>query len=375
MRIEIKNRSKTSHLSVDDIERLKVEYYSGGKISELILKYNIDINPNSLVSTFPLVKTESIQCQYCKTDMYFIPPSRTSKNRKEYICITCQHKESILGCKCRQCLYRTALDKEDARNKKSLSSKKNKKVLLSIKEYPNAPLFDKTSIKERLYLGALLRAHLHYDCLLIDLNNNSAQNFAPTEEYRDAILTKLIDKNIIILYKVGRNDSVEVLEKYIQGELYDICISDANKDKRELITDLMYPNINNTLYRHQDMLMLQNEIHVNELVEYMMLIVLKFGFRSFLVEERYRILFSQILKKYSLGQTFNFIYAVIRNQAAYSKQKCHEGYIPISNYIYKGILDRYNRAQVFGWNITPFDRIFEAQQTELSKLIDGVFTK
>jgi len=375
MRIETKNRSKTTHLSIDEIERLKMEYYSGGKTSDLVVRYNIDINPNKLVSTFPLVKTQEKQCQYCKTAMYFIPPSRSNKNRKEYVCIACQHKESILGCRCKQCMYKVAKEKEDARKKKALVSNKNMKVVLNVKEYPNAPLLDTISIKDRLCLGALLRTHLHHDCLLIDLNNNGAQNFAPTREYQDAILMELLDKNIIDIYKVSRNDSVEVFEKYIQGELYDICINDVNKDKRELIIELMYPTFNHTLYPYQEIFMLQNEVHVNESIEYMLLIVQKFGFRPFHVEEKYRILFSQMLKNYSLGQTFNFIYAVTRNLAAYSKKKQNQEYVPVSNYLYKGISDRYNRAQAFNWNITPYGRIYEAQQTELSILVDGVILK
>ncbi len=361
-----KHRIKTHHLSSKEIENLKSEYYAGVNTKELTLKYKIDISPNNLVHTFPLVKTVSEQCKYCKTDMYFIPPSKANKNRKEYICTVCHHKESILGCSCKKCLYQKAIEKADEQKKKSLNNKKNRDTVLTIREYPNAPLLSMLGIKERLYLGALLRVHLFHDVLLIDLN------YAPTTEYRNKIFTELLDKHIIIPYKIRKNESSEILEKYLQGELYDICISDIEKDKRELVTELMYPENSNLSYLNQDILRLQEEIQVNEAVEYMMLIIQKFDFYTFNAEEKYRIVFSQILKGYSLGQLFNFIYTAIRNQAAYSKQRCQQGYIPIANYVYKSISDRYDRAQNLGWNITSYNRIYGAKETELSKLFNSV---
>ena len=68
--------------------------------------------------------------------------------------------------------------------------------------------------------------------------------------------------------------------------------------------------------RRQDIFILQDELQVNEAVEYMMLIIQKFYFYTFNAEEKYRILGLQILVQYSLGQLFNFIYTAIRNQAA-----------------------------------------------------------
>lgn len=367
-----KYKTKLNHLSHEELESLKSEYYSGENTKGLTLKYNIDVAPSSLFRTFPLVRTENIKCKYCKIAMYFIPPVKTNRNRKEYICTSCQHKESILGCRCKKCLYQKAINKEDTRKKKSLQSKKNKETILTTREYPNAPILSMINIKERLYLGALLRTHLHHDCLLIDLNNNSAQSYAPTAEYRDNILIELLEKNIIAPYRINKNESAEILEKYMQGELYDICISDIDRNKRELIEELMYPDNSSLSYLYRDIHILQEEIQINEAIEYMMLIIKKFDFYTFDIQEKYRILFSQILKQYSLGQLFNFIYTAIRNQAAYSKKECHQGYIPIANYIYKSISNRYEKAQDKDWNITSYNRIYEAEETELSKLIKGV---
>jgi len=367
-----KYKTKLNHLSLEEIENLKSEYYSGENTKGLTLKYNIDVAPSSLFRTFPPVRTENMKCKYCKIAMYFIPPVKTNKNRSVYICTDCQHEESTSGCRCKRCLYQKAVDIEDARRKKSLHSKRNKETILTVKEYPNAPILSMINIKERLYLGALLRVHLHHDCLLIDLTNNSAQNYAPTVEYRDKILTKLLEKNIIVPYRINKNESTEILEKYVQGELYDICISDIDKNKRELVTELMYPDNGGLSYLHQDIFMLQEEIQINEAIEYMMLIIKKFDFYTFDAEIKYRILFSQILKQYSLGQLFNFIYATIKDQAAYNKQQCQKGYIPVANYVYKRICDRLDRAQSLGRHITSHNRIYGAEETELSKLINGV---
>ena len=117
---------KLNHLSNLEIEELKRSYYLGVGTKKLVEKYNIDISPNKLIQTFPLVKTRDKKCPYCKVEMYFISPSKTNKNRKEYLCITCQHKESLFGCKCRNCLLQRALEKQEYIEKNLYIVKKTK---------------------------------------------------------------------------------------------------------------------------------------------------------------------------------------------------------------------------------------------------------
>lgn len=364
-----KYKNKIDHLESREIEDLKSDYYAGKNIQDLLFKYNIDTSPSSLFRTFPLIKVEDQKCKYCKVAMYLISPPKMYKNRKEYICSSCEHKVSVLPCKCKNCLYQQAMEKVKTQAKEKLY-KKTKPYVNIAREYPHAPLLRMLNINERLYLGALLRVHLYHKYLLIDLNNKT-HNFAPTAEYRDKIIETLKNKHIITTYKIRKHENTDLLEKYIQGEIYDICITDTDKDKRDIVTDLMYPDFINTNYSRQDILMLKDEIQINEGIEYMLLIIKKFNFYTFNVDEKFRILFLKILEQYTLQQLFNYIYIAVRNLAAYSKQQSSKGYIPVANYIYKSILNRYDKAQKLNWNIIPFNRIYEAEETELSKLTNS----
>ncbi len=367
MQIEQKNRGKTNHLSVEQIENLKQEYYSGESAKSLIDKYSIDISPNNLYTTFPLIKTLNEYCRFCGSVMYFIPPPKTSQSRKEYFCTTCLHKESLVGCKCRQCLYEKTNEKAQKKAQEPINSKKNKEIKLSIREYPDAPLFSMLTIKELAYLGALLRTHLYCDYLLINLNNNSAQICAPTSEYRNSIVLKLLERNIIAPYRLRKNEDQKVLDRCICGELYDICISDTDRTKKEMISQLMYPS-KVLPVAEEEAFELLREVHLYEAIEYMMLMIQDFNLHAFNVEQKYIILFSQILDEYSQGQLFNLIYTGVRNMAARARQLEH-GCIPMGNYIYKSISDRYEKVRIDDWEIKNFNQEWGGQQTELSQLV------
>lgn len=359
------NRGKTKHLNGKELETLKSAYYSGINTKDLVEKYDIDIHPNNLCSTFPLVEAPNISCTYCKSHMYFIPPLKSAKSREEYFCTVCEHIESIFGCKCDQCLTKKGEDLAQKELNKFLSRKK----VLNSREYSHAYPLNRLSIKIKAYLGAILRVHLYKDYLLINLEYNSSQYFAPTEQYRNTIIAELIEKKIIVPYKPARNADHELIEAFSCGTLYDLCITDIDRSKSELMSYLMYPNrISST--RENEAYDLLHEVRIHEATEYMMLTLQQFNLYIFEPEQRYTILFTQILNQYSQGQLFNFIYTAVRNLAAYSNKKKGE-YLPVSNYIYKSISDRYEKALTDSWKITNFNRSWEGKQTELSKLVSN----
>ncbi len=369
MQSKHKNRTKTSHLSLGQIENLKSDYYSGKNTKDLVKKYNIDIHPNNLCSTFPLVKTPDKRCKYCKSIMYFIPPLKNSKNRKEYFCTICLHKESLFGCKCNQCLTAKGAEILKKETERYLDKKTSKEKKSNIREYPESPSFAMLSVKEKAYLGALLRAHLYKDFLLIDLSNNSTQIFAPTAEYRELIIAELLDKKIIAPYKPEKEESQEIINRYSYGALYDICINDANMNKAGIISSLMYQD-KVSFSDEKEVFGLLREVHLHEATEYMMLMVQKFNLYVFDAEDKYIILFSQILNRYSTSQLFNFIFTAVRNLAAY-RSKNYKEYLPMSNYIYKSISNRYEKAQMDNWKITNFTRAWKGPQSELSQIVSN----
>ncbi len=236
-------------------------------------------------------------------------------------------------------------------------------------KYSNAPTFDELSIQDRTYLGAVLRAHLVKKDLMIDLENNTSLVFAPTSEYRDFILATLLDRNIITPYEVDYSQNQKVFNENSYSRFYDVCISDPAMSKIEIIFDLMYPDKVSAADEYIAFHILC-EVKNYEAVEYMMLVIKKFGLVTFEADASYDVLFSKILSDYSESQLFNFIYNAIKNIATYRK-KYNNKYLPISKLLYKSITDNYAKAQLYNWNIPKFNRVPERPQSEISKLVNN----
>ncbi len=369
MHRKLQNRYKTSHLSASEVEMLKQAYYHGEKVDSLVKKYNIDIHPTNLCSTFPLIYSPEVRCKYCNSGMHFVPPLKSAKSRKEYFCTVCEHTEGILVCKCNQCL----IHKGEKKVKKEIGKFLNKKKILHTREYPYAHILESLSIKSKAYLGALLRTNLHKEYLLVDLGENPSHIFAPTEEYRNKIIAELLEHKVLIPYKPVKNTDYNLLESYSHGMLYDMCVADSEKNKLEIISSLMYPGqvAANKEYEAYELLY---EIQIYEAIEYMMITLNQFSLYPFEIEQKYILLFTQILNDYSESQLFNFIYTAIRNFAA-SSYKSSSKYRESSSYIYKSISSRYEKAMQHNWDITNFRRSWYSQQSEISKLASNYILK
>ncbi len=63
MKIELAEEVK--HLSPEELEELYDRYISGERNQDLIEEYGIDAHPNKLVSLFPPLMHESLECIYC----------------------------------------------------------------------------------------------------------------------------------------------------------------------------------------------------------------------------------------------------------------------------------------------------------------------
>ncbi len=222
---------------------------------------------------------------------------------------------------------------------------------------------DILSVREKAYLGALLHTSRYKKNVSIDFTRGIPLSLAPTYAYGEKMCEVMLKRRILVKAKGTR----------ARISLYDPCpcmLYSVNiQDIEQVLPELMYPSPLTGEGRREAFVLLQ-EIRLHEALEYMQDTLQKFHLRVFHLDPRYIQLFLQILKSYSLGQLFNFIYTAVRDQAAYM-QRDSNTYVPLENYIYKKIIDRFERAEVKGWNIIHFDRAWGWQQSELSKLVCG----
>lgn len=224
---------------------------------------------------------------------------------------------------------------------------------------------DELYIIHKVYIGALLRICPLKDQFLIDLNTNSIHSLAPTEEYSNFIIDLLINKNFISPYQTPSRSK----QVYIFEDLHNICINSIENNQNELLKKLMFPEKVSPMSDDGNILIhYLNELQSYEAIEYMILTIEEFNLYTFEVDERFEILFSRILIYYSESQLFNFIYTAVRNLTAY-KSKNPNKYIPMANFIYKGISNRYEKAKLNKWTITDFNRPNKLPQSEVSKIV------
>jgi len=349
----LKYRNRINHLSKREQWKLLLEYYRGKNVQSLIQRYQIDISPSNFYLTLRLVETSTEICPYCKINMYCIPSTKTFYPSlvKKYICKTCEHTINCGECKCHNCFnkkQKIAFTKRLQQNSYQESNNNLSDGLININEL---------SFKERIYLGALLRAYPIIKQCIFTMSRNT-KPFAPSHLYSQKILSFLIDRGIIFQTDIS-----------IIGVQFAINIQNICKNN-QLIYDLMYPKkvINN----NSEILEVAREIQVYEAVEYFSLIAMnKFSLdfiRQKEVEDHFYELFVLILENgYATAQLFYFIYSSLRNYAA--ENTCLQASLNPYTKIYNNIFNLYKKAQQSNWEIHCYNRQYVTKPSELFKIM------
>lgn len=361
----LKYRSRAQHLSRHEQFKLLCAYYRGENISALIKKYKINISINNFNLTLYLAKTSKTTCPYCKNYMYFIPPSRSKKYNKKFFCKSCYHIEGKYNCTCRNCIA-----KKQATAFEKLQQRQKQQILRKFKNNTNTGLLDNDksidintlSLKEKAYIGALLRVAPPSKNCGFTLTRQSLYSFAQSMLYSKKIITSLLDSGSIF--------EVSSTEKSIDLILNIKYICSDNN----LLLDLMYPqNLYNITPSEQEVLLeLIREIQIYEATEYFSYLAYnKFSLTNITqtdIEHYYHRLFNIILDSgYSTSQLFYFIYSSLRNFAA--KNNCMVLDEKAYNSIYSNMLNLHNKACQEKWNIQKFNRLYSTKISELFNLV------
>ena len=359
MNKHFKNRHKTNHLSPEENTELMERYYAGKNIIQLIEEYSIDIPPRKISSTFQLTKTSEQICKFCKSEMYYVPPSRNFLHRKEYICKTCYHREGILDCECRNCIAK----KQDEADKKRTLNKQ--KLAIESDAEDNLLMLEKAisdedlSIRERVYLGALLRCIPLTQNYLFVLDKTQTNNLAPTMPYSNIILETLISRGIIF----------EVSTSSLSSK-FAVNIKNISIDKK-ILFDLMYPKQMEDV--DIELFEIIRDIQTYESIEYFSHTLERFNLPNFLqdqIQNKFFLLFRRMLMSgYSTAQLLNFIYSAIRNTAA--NNNCSVQNMELLSEIYRCLSNRYNVALADSWTIKNYNRAYQQEVSELFKLISN----
>lgn len=357
MHANSKYKNKLSHLTPSEVQTLMSDYYRGKITYTLIKRYEIDVPIKDLHKTFPLQKAPEHLCIYCKESMYKIPQPKESEHIKEYLCTSCNHIDGPSGCICKNCVIARQDDAHKIRMLRDIQERSN-----SQQEYLDESKslgLEELSLKERVYIGALLKSYPITKEGLFKIKTSSNYDYAPSTHYANHILSTLIEKNII--FEVAVNLESITLAVNIKK----IC-TDAT-----IISSLIDPAPTEI---NAEFLEIIREVQIYEGVAYFTSVLENYRLHQSSqadIKERFEVLFLNILKNdYCVAQLFNFIFSAIRNIAAGSNH-CSRDNKNILEKIYNNMSNNFDKAQHEHWKIKNFHRGKNQASSSIFKLISN----
>jgi len=358
----LKYRDRTQHLSKHEQLKLLCAYYRGENIGALIQKYNINISIHDFYLTLYLAKTAKYTCPYCKVNMHRVPPSKNKKYKKEYFCKSCWHIEGTYNCTCQNCIARKQAIAFEKLQKQQILRKVTSNKDTHMLDNDKSIDINTLTLKEKAYLGALLRIAPPSRNCTFRLHNVELQSFAPSARYSKKIINSLLASGIIFEMFFSTKGIDFALN------IQNIC----NDDK--LLLDLMYPkNLSSiTTDEQEELLELIKEIQIYEAIEYFSHLALNtFSLTNITqldIEQHFYRLFTIIIDSgYSTSQLFYFIYSSLRNFAA--NNNCMVSDKKVYSSIYSNMLNLWNKANQEKWDIKKYNRIYGTRPSKLFKLV------
>jgi hypothetical protein len=366
-------QGKLSHLSQEQIEELMQRYYDGEKNDHLIKEYNIDIRTGLLVKTFPMLIHDDMPCPYCDIPMVSYRESKSSYafDSPKTFCQECKHKNYGPYCNCENCKKLKEEREEMDRQKEAKLNDAKRQILLESYEYENSmPIsIRELTIKDKLYLCALLRTGLSEDLININPLSSVKVNLAPTQKYKMNIISYLKGKFIITLSPSTSLHNIVIENNEIQS--YDpldvtLKLNVSKKQYDEIVQYLLHLNIDEEI-DNEIKLELWNEIGLFECLEFLYVKMNEYNLPSEYVGDKTISAIKESLKDFSISQNFNFIWRAVRNAAAfYQKNSVSKKHAV--NTISGSIIRSYEKAKAENWEIKGYGRDYTHPQTIISEV-------
>jgi hypothetical protein len=292
--------------------------------------------------------------------------SKTSySNEGEVYCQKCDH---VLDrrCRCQGCGDIREKEREYLRQEKLNYLQEELKRLS-----PGGGKFEDLSNKEKIIMGCLLRAGLQEDLESIIPLNMQLKPLTPHFSYSIEILNALREKGFI---SVPSEINLDKLEVFFDGDkqeiefepsdvYFELSLSSDELTKEEIVNSLIHLEID---LESEEQLELWREIALNEIYEYMTDSVTSIFRTRYRKGDKAKMVFSELLKKHSVGQVFNIIYGRI-NYAL--RLKSEQGLMAghAVNSILNLCTNYSERAINNDWELKNYNRPKMLPESELSK--------
>lgn len=366
-----------SHEGID-LNEILDRYYAGETVSELINEYKLSISPAGFLLLFPLVEYNDIECPYCNTPMFSKVPSRTAiqtgKRLPNVICKTCSHINNA-SCHCDKCEIIAAIE---LKHQNYLISQK----ITSYQYEHKHEIIDiqSLSLKEAIYIVALARVGLNESGGMIYSIGEHTTNLGPNLAFEISLISYLYKNNIIDISILSdescfsfNEDDILVID-YINTR-WEFNLGVNNIEIINLIT-----TIESIIKDHDNWPInwmcssyeLWPVLALNECIKYLEIRLNEHGF-NLRAGEKTKAVIADILRQFSISQTFNFIWCATKDAAAYymrvsvSRQQA-------ANIIIGSCQRRSERAFNEEWDVKSFNRDYRSPESVLVSYYINVVT-
>lgn len=368
-----KYQDKLSHLTKEQIEELMTRYYNGEKNDSLIEEYNIDIRNSLLSKTFPMKTHLDIICPFCNIPMVSQRESKSASSWscEDIFCEQCFHKYNTSFCYCENCKENKKILEEIKKQEEKILNDEKREIILNtyLDECSDPVNINDLSIKDKLYISALLRTSLSEDLQYISPISSTKSKLAPTEKYKINVISHLRKESIILFSPNTSLDSVitednEIVSYYPMDATYKLNVDEEHYDS--IIQNLLQFNcvedINNEIK-----IELWTEIALFECLEFLYAKMKEYNLPIEHIGEKTITAIKESLNSFSISQNFNFIWRTVKNAAAFY-QKDNISKKHAVNTIAGGILRSCERAKAEGWDVKGYGRDYNYSQSIVSEI-------
>lgn len=341
----------------------------------MIEEYKIDVNPNKLISLFPPLIHESLECIYCALPLYYKRKSKTSSySIIEFFCVECGHKEGNhynrpLVCSCSLCSEKSA---EAARVKREEDLEKifqehslDKRLMLQ---------YSALTFSHKCYLLSLflMQSELEHNRIKPLSNTGSAVDLSPSFDFDNEIILKLHADSVII---VDPNSPFSVFDPrdefksfYYRDAFWivNVTLDGSSRLSLEELFQIIYVELRDgILPKWKDEIKeLVFRLAEEEVVRYLNLCLEQLQLPD--APKKTKKVIEEIVKEFSVSEIYYFIKKATDNAHLFFAKGKAESRNHAVNTIPSKIVYLANRASNEGWDVYKYNRTYGTERSQLS---------
>ncbi|EOW2079488.1 hypothetical protein [Vibrio mimicus] len=372
MKIELAEEVK--HLSPEELEELYDRYISGERNQDLIEEYGIDAHPNKLVSLFPPLMHESLECIYCALPLFYKRKSKTSSYSTEYFCLECDHKEGYnfnrqLVCSCSQCSMKRAeaerIKRENDLEKICQEYNLDKRVMLK---------YSTLSFSHKCYLLSLflIQSDLEKNRIKPLNNSGSVVDLSPSFDFDNEIILKLHADTVIVVdpnSPLTAFDASKDFKSFYYRDVFwiiNVTIDGLNRLSLEDLFKLVYVELRSGILPEweSDLKELVFRLAEEEVIRYLNVCLEQLDLPD--APKKTNEVIKEVLKDFSVSEIYYFVKKATDNAYLFYAKGKAESRKHAVNTIPSKIVSLANRATNEGWDVYKYNRINGTERSQVS---------